>query len=55
MNISSLVAAPGDCVRHRDQQEVRHDHHDVHRAQHAHHDTRPLRTGTTDLSCLLVF
>ena len=30
-------------VRHRDQQEVRHDHHAFHRPQHVDHDPRPLR------------
>ena len=36
------VEAPGHRVRHRDQQEVRHDHHAVHLLEHADHDPGPL-------------
>jgi hypothetical protein len=36
------VETSGDRVRHRDEQEVRHDHHDLHRPQHAYNDVRSL-------------
>ena len=36
------VETSSHSVRHRDEQEVRHDNHDIHRTQHAHNDPGPL-------------
>ena len=37
------MALSSDRLRHRLQQEVRHDDHDLHRPQHVHHDAGPLQ------------